>query len=185
MTGTNAPSSSDARSGSHGGHLREIPITCRVLLDGDERFHFKLPENAPLLDVLVEGAGRAGVKLLPNEEQPLDRLHNLLRHHEVGPAIGDLEQSLEQFLDNPDATPDFGIELVLAFHVNTRWAVAPATELSPRQILELPEVNLNFQDYTLYLPNSTEPLPLDTPITIERGMLLEAQRDGKYGAGPE
>lgn len=185
MAISDASSGSVARSGSGGGHVREIPITCRMLLDGAERFHFKLPENAPLLDVLVEGARRAVVTLLPDEEHPLDRLHNLLHHNEVGPVIGDLEQSLEQFLDNRDVTRDFGIELVLAFHVNTRWAVAPAPELSPRQILELPEVNLNYQDYTLYLPNSTEPLPLDTPITIERGMLIEAQRDGKYGAGRE
>lgn len=172
-------------SGSGRDRIRDIPLTCQLLLDGAQRFRFKLAENAPLLEVLVEGARLAAATLLPNEEQPLDRLHNLLHHDEVGPSLENLEQSLEEFLHGPGATRNFGIELVLAFHVNTRWAVAPSTQLSPRQILELPEIGLSYQDYTLYLPTSTEPLPLDTPITIERGTLLEAQRDGKYGAHPE
>lgn len=75
----------------------------------------------------------------------------------------------------------FGIELVLAFRVNVRWAVAPAPQMTPRQILALPAINLPYEQYTLYLPGSSDPLPLDTPITITRGEALEAQRDGKYG----
>ena len=80
-------------------------------------------------------------------------------------------------------TKDFGIELVLAFRVNTRWAVATSSDMTPKQILALPGIGLDYQQYTLYLPGSSDPLPLDKPIHLERGAALEAQRDGKYGEG--
>ena len=70
---------------------------------------------------------------------------------------------------------------MLAFRVNIRWAVATAPQMTPKQILALPAINLPFEQYTLYLSGSSDPLPLDTPITIRRGEVLEAQRDGKYG----
>ena len=118
---------------------------------------------------------------LPTEDAPLDRLHNIVKHDQVGPAIENLDQAVGDFVERPGTSKDFGIELVLAFRVNTRWAVAPKPELSPREILALPPINLDYQQYSLYLPNSTTLLPLDTAIKIERGMAFEAQRDGKYG----
>jgi hypothetical protein len=81
-----------------------------------------------------------------------------------------------------DATRDFGIELTLAIRVNTRWDVATSESMTPREILALPQIALDFQQYTLYLPGSAEPLPLDAPVAITRGEVFEAQRDGKYGA---
>jgi hypothetical protein len=53
--------------------------------------------------------------------------------------------------------------------------------MTPKQILAPPAINLDYQQYTLHLPGSAQPLPLDNPITITRGMAFEAQRDGKYG----
>jgi hypothetical protein len=53
--------------------------------------------------------------------------------------------------------------------------------MTPRQILALPTINLDFQTYTLYLPNNSTPLPLDTPVPVDRGSVFEAQADGKYG----
>jgi hypothetical protein len=140
----------------------------------------ELPSNAPLIDVLDEGASKLGTQLLPNPQAPLDRLHDILKHGGMGPAIQNLDQALGAFIHEKDNTKDFAIELVLAFRVNTRWAVAPKDELSPREILALPEINLNFEQYTLYLPSSNAPLPLDTPVRIQRGMAFEAQRDGRY-----
>lgn len=64
--------------------------------------------------------------------------------------------------------------------VNTRWAIATAASMSPRQILELPGIELDYTQYTLYLPNSVDVLPLDTPIVLERGKAFEAQRHASY-----
>jgi hypothetical protein len=160
---------------------REVEVTTRLLPAGAEA-RFKVPANAALLEVLEEGAKRLAVTLLPPAPlKPLDELHDIPRHGPVGPAIADLDQALGEYLKEKGATPDFGIKLVLAFRVNVRWAVATAAQLTPRQILALPAINLDYQQYTLYLPGSPKPLPLDQPITITRGEALEAQRDGKYG----
>lgn len=168
------------RGGAANDH-RQVPVTVRLLPVGEEA-RFRLPANAALQEVLEQGAEQLHVELLPPApEETLDRLHGILRHGDVGPAIEDLDQSLETYVDEKDATHDFGIELVLAFRVNTRWAVATAPQMTPRSILALPAVNLDYQQYTLYLPGSADPLPLDQPITMTRGMALEAQRDGKYG----
>ncbi len=158
----------------------DIHVSTRVIHANDEEEQkFKLPYSAPLLEVLQEGARLAQVTLLPNPEDPLDQLHVMFSHNEVGPPITDLQQQLGDFLKDKHEKNHFGIELVLAFRVNTRWVVAPQPELSPRQILGL--LGINYQDYTLYREGSATPLPLDTVIAIERGMVFEAQRDGKYG----
>lgn len=160
----------------------EVQVTTRLLTPDAEEFKFKLPQTAPLLEALQHGAALAHATLLPTQDAPLDRLRNILKHDEIGPAIEDLDQAVGDFVRPPGTTKNFGIELILAFRVNTRWAEAPKSELSPREILALPEINLDYQQYSLYLPNSTDLLPLDTPIKIERGKAFEAQRDGRYGA---
>ena len=160
----------------------DIQVRVQLLSPDAEQFKVKLPETAVLLELLQRGAALAHIALLPTEDAPLDRLHNILKHDEVRPAIQDLDQAIGEFLRQHGVTKDFGIELVLAFRVNTRWAIASKPELSPREILALPEINLDHTQYSVYFPNSTELLPLDTPIKIERGMAFEAQRDGRYGA---
>jgi hypothetical protein len=160
---------------------RQIHVSVKLLPAGNEA-KFNLPENASLREILEEGAGLLHLELLPPAPlEPLDRLHGILKHDEVGPAITNLDQPLGVYLDEKDNTPNFGIELVLAFRVNTRWAVATGPQMTPKQILALPSINLDYQQYTLYLPGSATPLPLDQEITITRGEALEAQRDGKYG----
>ena len=164
-------------------HHHHIHVTVRLLPDGLEA-KFQLPENAALLEVLEEGAKHLHVQLLPPApERPLDRLHDLSHHHHVGPAIDNLDQPLGTYLKEKGTTPHFGIELVLAFRVNTRWAVATKPDMTPKEILALPAINLDYQQYTLYMPGSNDPLPLDKPIHLKRGEALEAQRDGKYGQG--
>lgn len=161
--------------------VHEVHISTRILQPETEEQKFKLPESAPLLEVMQVGARLASVTLLPNGENPLDRLHAILKHGEIGPPIEDLRQALGNFIHDRDGKHNFGIELVRAFRVNTRWAVAPQPEMTPHQILDL--LGLNFQEYTLYQPGSATPLPLDTAIPVERGTVFEAQRDGKYGQG--
>ena len=159
---------------------REIKVSVR-LLGSPDSIDFRLPETATLLELLQEGAAWLGQQLLPSAEAPFDRLRNVLRHDEVGPPIADLEQELGDVIKEHGTTRDFAIELVLSFHVNARWAIAPRPSLTPREIVALDGIKLDPTEYTLYLPGSGDPLPIDTPITITRGMLLEAQRDGKYG----
>lgn len=160
---------------------RQVHVTVKLLPAGNEA-KFNLPENVSLREVLEEGARELHLELLPPAPQePLDRLHGILKHDEVGPAITNLDQSLGMYLDDKGTKPDFGIELVLAFRVNTRWAVATSPQMTPKEILALPAINLDYQQYTLYLPGSATPLPLEQAITITRGEALEAQRDGKYG----
>ena len=162
----------------------DVRVTTRLLPAGAES-KFELAESAPLSEVLREGTLRAGVELLPPPPlAPLDRFHNILKGGEVGPPITDLSQPLGAFLKEKDATKHFGIELVLAIRVNTRWAIATGHHMTPREILALPGINLDPTQYTLYLPESAKPLPIDQPIHITRGEAFEAQRDGKYGGCP-
>jgi hypothetical protein len=166
----------------HGNREHEVQVRTQLLAPDAEQFKFKVPETALLLEVMQRGAALANVELLPTQDAPLDRLHHIVKHDEVGPAIDDLDQSVGDVVKMPGTSKDFGIELVLAFRVNTRWAVAPKLDLSPREILALPKVNLDYTQYSLYFANSSELIALDTPIKIERGMAFEAQRDGRYGA---
>src|SRR5262249_33562063 len=147
---------------------------------GDES-KFKIASNASLLDVLTAGAQHAGIELLPPRERTFDQLHNIAGHGDIGPAIDDLNQTVGDFIKQPHTTHNFGIELVRAFRVNSRWDVAPKASMTPREILALPRINLDYQSYTLYLPASADPLPLDTPVAVDRGAAFEAQADGKYG----
>ncbi len=59
--------------------------------------------------------------------------------------------------------------------------------MTPKQILALPGVGLDYQQYTLYLPGSSDPLPLDKPIHLKRGEALEAERHhaGRAGGVPQ
>lgn len=158
----------------------KVHVSIQILPDGGETFRFQVGEDDSLLDLMVEGADLASTALLPTGDNPLDELHNL-RGQDVGPTINDLDQAVGPFVRAPQNTQHFGITLVRAFRVNTRWAVAPQAQLSPREILSLAAINLDYTQFTLYLPDSSEPLPLDEAIPIERGDVFEAQRDGKYG----
>jgi len=156
----------------------EVNVSVRVIPD-NRPFPFHVPAVDSLLDVMQTGAQRADVTLLPNADAPLDLLHNIGKHQEPGPAITDLGQAVGDYVDADGHTNDFGIELVRAIRVNTRWAIAPKDMTSPHEILDL--FQLNYQEYSLYRGNSADLLPLDTPIAISRGDAFEAQRDGKYG----
>lgn len=158
----------------------EVGLSAELLGDPEHRReHFRTARDIRLLEVLDEGAQKLGVHLLPNAEDPLDRLHGVYEHHEIGAPL-DLSIVLEEFLKEPPHTHHFAIELVLAIRVNTRWRIAPKDEMTPREILKL--ADLSAEEYSLYFPpDSVDPLPPDTPVKLHRGQRFEAQRDGKYG----
>lgn len=169
--------SEDTKAPEERGNVR---LTVRFIGDPAEPFTLQMDKDARLFEFVNEGLEQGGKQLLePRPERPLDTLHNV-RKDEIGEAISDLEQPLWEYLRQPKTTNDFAIGLVRAFRVNTRWGIAPKAEMSPREILEV--VDLDFTAFTLYPPGSSQLYPLDDPIKIERGTVFEAQRDGKYGS---
>jgi hypothetical protein len=144
-----------------------------------ERRHFRMPREAMLLEVLDKGARELEEHLLPNPEEPLDRLRGVYQDHQTGEPLN-LELTLGEFLREEPRTHHFAVELVLAIQINTRWRIAPEKEMTPKEILTL--ADLPWQEYSLYHPcESVDPLPPDTPVKLHRGERFEAQRDGKYG----
>jgi hypothetical protein len=130
--------------------------------------------------VLDEAAHKLDVKLLPNGHNPLDQLRGVYEHHRIGEPLN-LNLTVEEFLHQEDKTHHFGIELVLAIEINTRWRVAPEKEMTPKAILTL--AGLSWEQYSLYYPaDSVNPLPPEVPVKLHRGQRFEAQRDGKYGS---
>jgi hypothetical protein len=163
-------------------HEHEVKVTGCLLPDRTDSQNLEVIESAPLIEVMQQWATAAGRTLLPDPETPLDRLHNIVKHDEVGPTIEDLQQPTGEFIKAPHTSHDFGIELVRAYRVNTRWWVAPKESMTPHEILDL--AGLNYQEYTLYRDQNATPLPLDTAFPVNRGDVFEAQRDGKYGSLP-
>jgi hypothetical protein len=158
-----------------------VNISAEILGEPETRRHFHVERDATLLEVLEEGAGKLGVELLPPKpETPLDHLRGIYEHHTVGEPL-DLSLTVAEFLDQPPTTHHFAVELVRAFRVNTRWRVAPTTEMTPVAILSL--FDLSPTEYSLYHPHEKEPLPPNAPVHVRRGECFEAQRDGKYGRG--
>jgi hypothetical protein len=147
--------------------------------DHPGRHRIELSSAAVLLDVLLTGAELCKVNLLPPGDNPWDKLENLRGHTTI--PISDLSENLDRYLAEDGATHEFGIILLRIFRVNSRWAIAPQEQLTPREILGL--VHLKSDEYTLYPPGSDKMLPLDTPVAVHRGECFEAQRDGKYGEG--
>jgi hypothetical protein len=162
---------------AHARHYAEIKVE---VLDQavHERQQLHVPQEITMLEILVEGAEKLRVPLLPSAENPLDRLHKI-HGNQVGEALN-LELVLEDLLEQEPGIHRFGIELVLAIQINTRWRIASESRMSPKDILTL--ADLPWQEYSLYFPcDSVEPMPPDTPIELQRGYRFEAQRDGKYG----
>jgi hypothetical protein len=150
---------------------------------GDEkRVTIRVGKQATLLDLMQDGAERLGVEILPSPTNPFDTLHQTKSgSDDIGPAISDLDSTIQEFLREPGAAPDFIILLELVFRVNTRWAISPSTEQTPRQILTLPKIELSPEEYSLYNSDSSDVLPPDQPVRICHGTVFEAQKDGKYG----
>lgn len=160
-----------------------VKLSVQIAGEGNRRFPISIDVESSLLDLLQTGANEAELQLLPTPKRPLDTLHNVGAGNDVGPAILDLGQSVGELLNGKNATKHFAITPVLAIRLNSRWAIATAESMTPREILAL--FGLEHQQYTLYPPGSNTPLPLDDAIKLSRGDAFEAQLDGKYGAPDE
>ena len=57
--------------------------------------------------------------------------------------------------------------------------VLPAPKMTPRELLT--SFGFDPAQFSLYRADSTELLPPDTPISLKRGDMFEAQKDGRYG----
>jgi hypothetical protein len=159
---------------------QQIEVSVGLLPDLEKKTRFHVPRDAPLLDVLDEGARKLETKLLPSPRDPLDHLRGGYADGKIGSPL-DLKLTLAEYLKESDATDRFAVELVLAIQINTRWRVAPSEQMDPRAILIL--AGLPPEEYSLYHPpESVDPLPPDKAIELHRGERFEAQRDGKYGA---
>jgi hypothetical protein len=134
--------------------------------------------------VFNQGAQQLGKPLLPPGNQaPLDLLRCRERHGGGwSDPITDLERPL-WFALAQGCTQHFGIEYVLAVKINTKWAIASSSTMTPRELLT--SFGFDPSQFTLYMPDSTEPLPPDTPLSLHRGDMFEAQKDGRYGASAD
>lgn len=159
---------------------RRVDVTAHIT--GHATQTFTVSSTVKLLELMEHAATLGGFALLPPMQRPFDRLHSMTEET-VGPVIDDLDKTLADYLRQPGHEPHFTVELARAIHVNTRWDEAPREEMSPREILALAKIHLDPTQYSLYRPESSDPLPPDAPIRLERGTDLEAQRDGKYGEG--
>lgn len=169
----------DGRLPSKAQHLK-VQVGFRELPHGHEA-KFKTSLTDTLLEVFAEGAQQLGKPLLPpGSNHPLDVLRCRERHGEgwSDPITG-LERPLWLALAQ-GCSRHFGIEYVLAVKINTKWAIAPSSTMTPRELLT--SFGFDPSQFSLYKPDSTEPLPADTAISLHRGDMFEAQRDGRYGA---
>ncbi len=155
--------------------IRELP-------DGEE-IKFAAGLSDTLRQVFDDGAKALGKPLLPpGGAQPLDILRCRERHgHRWSEPLTNLEQPLWLALAH-GCTRHFGIEYVLAVKINTRWGIAPSANATPRELLT--SFGFDPTEFSLYRANSADLLPPDTPLSIKRGDMFEAQKDGRYGAQP-
>jgi hypothetical protein len=153
--------------------IREFP-------DGDEvKFQAALTDT--LRDVFELGAKALDKPLLPpGDVQPLDNLHYRKRRGDGwSEPVTDLDRPLWLALAE-GLTRHLSIDYVLAAKINTRWGIAPSAGVTPRQLLT--SFGFDPAQFSFYRPDSIDPLPPDTPLSLKRGDMFEAQKDGRYGA---
>jgi Prokaryotic E2 family E len=149
-------------------------------LPGGRPAHFKASLTDTLREVFESGAQELGKLLLPPAPAaPLDALHFRARRGGWGEPLTGLDRPLWLALAQ-GGTRRLGIDYKLVVKINTKWGVTPSASVTPRALLEAFGFSPN--EFSLYTPDGTEPLPPDTPLALERGRVFEAQKDGRYGA---
>ncbi len=160
-------------------HEKKIELGVRTWPDGRE-MHFKAALTDNLGEVFAKGAAALAEPLLPPAPQaPLDALRYLKKQHEWSEPLTKLEQPLWLALAH-GVTRHFGVEYKLVVKINTRWGVAQSATATPRELLTT--FGMSPQEFSLYKVDAVEPLPPDTPLSLQRGDCFEAQKDGKYGS---
>jgi hypothetical protein len=175
----------DVASGAAQGKLddkhkeKKIELGVRSWPDGREK-HFKALLTDNLGEVFVKGAAALGELLLPPAPQAqLDLLRYLKRGRDWSEPLTNLEQPLWLALAH-GVTRHFGIEYQLLVKINTRWGIVPSATATPRELLT--SFGMSPQEFSLYTVDGVDPLPPDTPLSLQRGDCFEAQKDGKYGS---
>jgi len=160
-------------------HLR-VRVSIREWPEGHEK-HLAVRLGETLLSLMREGGEKLGMPVLPPgaETEPLDGLRFQRRDGSWSPAINDLSEPLWLAVVHGDSR-HFGVEYKLVVQINTKWGIAPSSQPTPKQLLEA--FGFSATEYSLYYPNSSEPLPPDVPLHLKRGERFEAQKDGRYGA---
>jgi len=118
--------------------------------------------------------------LPPSPLAPFDKIFSYDKHNDLIGPITDLSMPLGRVLVQYRCKKKFGLELLRSIKVNSTWKVAPKDSMTPREILGL--FGMDYTQYTLYLPDSQDPLPLDVSLSTERGKCFEAIKDGRYGS---
>jgi len=162
--------------------ILKVHLGIRELPDGEE-IKFVAGLSDTLRQVFEWGADNLGKPLLPpGGAPPLDILRCRERNgHRWSDPLTNLEQPLWLALAH-GCTRHFGIEYVLAVKINTRWGIAPSANATPRELLT--SFGFDPAEFSLYRADGADLLPPDTPLSIKRGDMFEAQKDGRYGGGP-
>ena len=147
--------------------------------NGEKDVKFKAVLTDNLGEVFVNAAEALGKALLPPAPlAPLDLLRFKLQNSTWSEPITNFDEPLWLALLR-GFKRYFAVEYRLVIKVNTQWGVAPSGSVTPRELLTA--FGMSAQEFSLYTPEGSEPLPPDTPLSLERGDRFEAQKDGRYG----
>lgn len=169
-----------AQCGPLSPEFTDLPVRLNVRkLHSEEVVHFHAHLGDSLIKVYEKAANALGELLLPPPPSPpLDELLFRDERGEWNPPPVQLDSPLWEALAE-GMTRHLGIDYRLVVRINTKWGVASAKALTPRQLLT--EFGFDPGQFTLYHHNKSEPLPPDVPIKLHRGEHFEAQKDGRYG----
>lgn len=158
---------------------KQIAIKVCLLPTGDFRtIHIGLDSTARhLMDKISTEFGDA--ILPPGSNAPLDKLFCYGRHNDLIGPLADLDATVWQMLRQHQCKRKFALEIVRAIKVNSTWNVASKDEMTPKEILAV--FSMDHSQFTLYRPDSSEPLAFDVAIKVNRGDFFDAIKDGRYG----
>lgn len=147
---------------------------------GGKDVKFKAALDDTVGEAFVKAAEALDKSLLPPPPNaPLDLLRVKLRNGQWSAPFADFDEPLWLFLLR-GFKRHFAVEYLLIVKINTQWGVAPSENATPRELLSA--FGMDAQEFSLYTLDGSEPLPVDTPLSLERGDKFEAQKDGRYGA---
>jgi len=156
----------------------KVRMGARIYPNGPEE-HFYAHLGDTLFEVFEKAAHASGKPLLPPAPaEPLDFFRMRRRDGTWSQPITDLQLPLWKALAE-GFSRHVAVEYRLLVRINTKWGVSSSDKLSPRTLLT--EFGFDPAQFSLYKPDSKEPLPPDTPIDLVRGEHFEAQKDGRYG----
>ena len=156
-----------------------VSLKVSMLPDGEFR-SIKVRIDISMRELMAKIAKEFGKHLLPpHPSDSLDKIFCYGKHDEIIGPITDLSMTLGRVLLQYRCKRKFGLELVRSIKVNSTWKVTPKDSMTPREILGL--FAMDYAQYTLYRPDSQDPLPLDVALVVKRGDCFEAIKDGRYG----